>query len=397
MNTPWSLNQYDLDGQSPDDLAAQIQQYLGRAPAGFDAPSRVTSVDPKSGLKQQGTNTESDKYIKLLRELSFPPKEVMRDAIDVASNAPDIKSQRAALDNIRQAILAQAASSGGASMTPGLSYLANYFTKGEAKYIPPEKSPKQTLLDYALKIQDDQRDLAKNVADYVGKFKGGYSQDQNTKSSGDTYVISSGNAPKTATVAAAAVPEKLLDAHEKRMRDLEGLKESFVATQNALGKAGIDIDNYNGEDIPGAGESKYIPTALLSPAGSDIKQTFTQLKTDLQYAKSGKQINEAEYRRLSQALGDSYFSGDRELVGALKRFRTTFAEIMRNREGAVRGLHPEVIDIFRQGGGFSSDDFVRETTKAAKNTTQSPARSGPALTHEQEKRRQELLKKAGGK
>jgi hypothetical protein len=141
-----------------------------------------------------GTDKTSDLLAQLERAITFPSNQVMKDVYQTAYDSPAIAEQRSTLDQIDEAIRAQAAATRGrgADPTSALSYLASYFTDGKAKYLPPEKTAKSNLLDYALKSQDDRRDLTKAIGDYIGRMRGGFSQTQDTKGTNTTFNISSG-------------------------------------------------------------------------------------------------------------------------------------------------------------------------------------------------------------
>ncbi len=196
---------FDLGAIDPAELSEKINELLsgggqGRAPAAAvaRAASRVEPHKIDSGIKESGTETDQEKLVKQIHALMFPPAAVMNDVLDSVGQSPEIKAERDALEKSRSLLAAQAANAPGNDPTSALSYLANYYTKGQAKYIEPAKSPKQTLMEYALKLNDDQKDLVKNVSDLVGKFRGGYTQDQSSKQTGNTFNIKTGEFPKAA-------------------------------------------------------------------------------------------------------------------------------------------------------------------------------------------------------
>lgn len=184
-------------------------------------------------------------------------------------------------------------------------------------------------------------------------------------------------------------PDKDLEKHQKRMEGIEDLLTTYNILDTTLG--GIDkLDSK--KDIPGVGALvNILPSRLLSDKGSEIRQTFADLKNQVIYAKSGKQINEQEYRRLSTALGSANLDNEREFVNALKRFGIEIKAIMKQREAAVKGVHPEVLDLYKKGGGSVSSDFIPPTEKLG------PASNQKGLSANELKELEELEKRFGGK
>lgn len=186
----------DPEATQPEILAAQIRALLGGGAAGSpsglpSAAGRVGPVARGSGMKVSGEDKKSALMEELKRVMGYLDPEETDKAYERAANSPGIKAQSNSLDQIEDAIRAQAEGTRGrgADPTSALSYLANYFTDGKAKYLPSEKSAKSSLIDYALKAQDDRRDLAKTIGDYVNRMRGGYTQTTDKQGSNTTFNI----------------------------------------------------------------------------------------------------------------------------------------------------------------------------------------------------------------
>lgn len=192
MAKSWAIPQ-DA-GLSPDELTAQIEALLGsgRRPSSLpSAAARVAAVPKGSGVQMGGKDVASQILAEIERRMKFSDPDEFKSAYEAVEKLPAIKEQRGTLDKIQEAIAAQAAASrgGGGDPTSALSYMANYLTGGRAKYLPPEKTAKEDLIDRALKAQDDRRDLSKTIGDYIAKMRGGYTQTQDTRGNNTTFNI----------------------------------------------------------------------------------------------------------------------------------------------------------------------------------------------------------------
>lgn len=396
--SPWALRAeqgmfndpdgYMLDLGFPADVSA-----LTRSPAAL-AP--VAPVRPGSGLTKKAAEKQQETAQRLSKFATYDDPEQLYAASHAAENLPILARQRDNLDGLQEYMKVAAAPDTKLDLSP-LMALADQWTgsKLAQSYKRPESAEeaRQKAAVYAMKLQDQKDQLAKNVLDATFKQRSGETMvlDKNVKSEEATETAQDPLLHQRSKTTKEYDPTKDLQKFQKSMEPLAPIKSAFDKMDEAVG----GIDKWDGKkDIPGIGGTKLLPMGMLTDAGSKARQAHRNLQNAIQYAISGKQINEQEGKRLSEAIGGGFWSSDRDAVIGMKNFRKELREIMKQREAQIKSVHPEVIDHYRKGGGTTSDDFTipKEVDATA---TKTPIKKSK-LTPEQEKRRQELLKKAQG-
>jgi hypothetical protein len=109
-------------------------------------------------------------------------------------------------------------------------------------------------------------------------------------------------------------------------------------------------------------------TKKASPEASNFYQTLQDLKNQIIYLRSGKQINEEEYKRLQEAMPSEY-KDDSIFLANLENFERTFNSIMENRSQAFgqagfRNPPPEpangsISSTPSNAGGLSPEKLAR--------------------------------------
>lgn len=384
----------DQEATQPDDLAAQIRALLAsgstREPSAMSSSAaRVKPVSKGSGLQVSGKDSTSDLLAKLQRAITFPSADAMKEAYEVAGNDPDISRQRSTLDQIEEALAAQAQAQRGQGGDPtsALSYLANYFTKGQAKYLPPEKTAKDTLMDYQLKAQDDRRDLSKTISDYVSKMRGGYTQTSDTKGGTTNFNITATDpnmkTGSRGTKGPRLVPETTVakfSQGQAAIDEVNALRSEIAAKHEIMG--------------PIKGLTSYSPFTFDDPDienQKELNNRFMLLRQTVGKLFEGgvlRKEDEVKYKKIFVDIKTDpkiAAANMKELESMLRRDVPRYMKNMGRAGYDVSGFLEQV-----QGASTSRPDPVVAEKKFDK--TKLPLNITPDL----EKRRQDLLKKAKG-
>jgi hypothetical protein len=163
----------------------------------------------------------------------------------------------------------------------------------------------------------------------------------------------SGLARLTSTSKSGDVRQRLADERalfnlSNKLTPFAGLIQNFKDLDETIG----GFENWTQEDIPGVGLTGKFPLFALSDKGSEISELVTGLRNQLLYLRSGAQINEQEFQRLSRSLGAVTFASDRDLIQGLKNFKSEMKGVFLARSA---GFKPEIVDLYRSQGGPSVD------------------------------------------
>lgn len=159
---------------------------------------------------------------------------------------------------------------------------------------------------------------------------------------------------------------KHVAALQKEMKDIQPLITTYNQLEKMIeGAIGSPLSKWDGiKDIPGIGKGASMAAGplrlFLSDKGANIKDAYQALKNHIIYSTSGQQINEAEGRRLSDALGGGFWSDDRQAIAGMARFKEVLKDIAKQREARVKGipgLGPQVMKDYKAGGGTLSEDI----------------------------------------
>lgn len=126
------------------------------------------------------------------------------------------------------------------------------------------------------------------------------------------------------------------------------------------------------------GRGKQYLEGVATPEAASFYSNLADLRNQMLYLRSGKQINESEYNRLLQALPNENMSNT-DFNTRMKNFESLFQKIKASRENALRG------------SGYRMPQPIPE----AAPTAQPEAPGG--WSSDKEARYQELLRKRGGR
>lgn len=119
-------------------------------------------------------------------------------------------------------------------------------------------------------------------------------------------------------------------------------------------------------DLPGFGLTGGVPSIMLSDEGKQLRQDYKAVQNGIVYLLSGKQINEAEGRRLAEQLGGTIENGtfkitkqftDDQLRRGVQNVTAQIADKLHN-TGAF--LSPEALDLYNERGGSVPPTFLDE-------------------------------------
>lgn len=359
-------------------------QALAAHAAAAVAPDQGVMAKNSGKTSQAKVTSNLDKKGVLNQTLFMDPTQ-FQAAIDNITKTDAYKQQSQGIDDMRELMKIGMNRTPQMDLTP-LNDLANNWSRDgwKTNYKAPDNmpaAPTQLLQKYMDKLQDDRRDLFKSTVSAIGAQKAG----SNLSSYDLKQLIESMNKSQDPNMGKGAGkvydPGKDLKDHQKRMEALEGMR-SVYDRLNAMTNG---FTNGKGTGI----FSRYAPLSWQSGDAAEIQSAYKDLQNQIIYATSGKQINEAEARRLKQALGDSALSGPREFAIAMQRYGVTLKDIMKQKEGAIKGLHPEVLQMYKNGGGTLSEDFTPPAKKAPGGAGKSP---NPAPNGGGEKSKEDLLK-----
>jgi hypothetical protein len=321
---PWSLYEQE-DVTNPEDLMAQIA--ASRSPAGNFNPVAAALIQSQgmgSGRQQTSKDQSLDKTLRVVNEVTYPTPETIQNVLGAISKSPEIMAQKEGLNNIKSAILSQLDNSSGVDYTSPLSYLANYYTNGKAQYIPQKAPPQKQLLDFALKMQDDQRDLSKTIADYVGRFKGGTTQLQDINQQLSELVNKSGIYPNPRG-------SNQLPPEARAIRDVQKTFNKAVEPFNKALNYADQVDNIINNAGPGRKIAKKTVETILARARSEVGNLS-------QYEQSGTASAQSALDRLDQFVqtietGELTDTNKEAIKDLVKQFRSaSYDNIKANRQ-----------------------------------------------------------------
>jgi hypothetical protein len=363
---------------------------MGSVGAGMSLPDvSVSPVSRGSGLMNEKEATAEEKAVdttankNVTQVNQYMPPSQLNDLYTSTARLPAFQQQQEGLEKERDLLGIASKAPSDVFSGPISGLLETEFGRKTgtlaANAGPSPMQQRKTLLDMTGKYQDDQRDLSKNIFDAIGKQRSG----STVQSLADTVALS--NLLRDMNKDSAVDPRKFEKGGGKGYDPTKDVKElgkslaPMAPTLNTLNK--LDqliggIDNWKGQNIPGAGfMGRMAPSFMLSDKASQVQQTYRELQEELLKLYNGARITPPEYQRLSQALGANATGGDREFVNGLKRFRDEFKDVMAQKEAPFRGTHPEVIQLYKKGGGNTSDTVFANSPKA-------PPSTGPKRTKE---------------
>lgn len=371
---------------------------MPQAPAPQMEPRAVNTLAPipkNSGLSLDAEDTNKARTMEQANTSTYLTPEQFAEMAKAAESLPGYQAQQGGIDRLSDLARMSVDQPVMVDLSPLMSLAEGYSGKKIAYKAPESQSDRQQkLIAYAAKLQDDRRDLFKNALEAIKAQKTGTLQSLAERIVADKVQQGAEDPAKFDRPARGGKgydPTKDLQKLQKSMEPLVGIQTALGATRAAVEEAiGGPLANWTEkQDIPGVGATGWIPQAMLSDRGANIQQQWMKLKNAITYAESGKAITAEEAARLNAALGGSKLNKDRDMVIGIQNVERALSDMMRQKEAQIRAPHPEVIDLYRRGGGKTSEDMG--TPKGY-----IPPPSKPARTPEQEKRLQELLKKAKG-
>jgi hypothetical protein len=218
-------------------------------------------------------------------------------------------------------------------------------------------------------IQKRRETLSAQLEDMIKTQKAGYDTEKLIEA------ITRGNKQETIPEHAPRAPstagERMDRTDSKDLAKQLSPFASIVSQFKDLDKEIGGIDNWKGQDVPGMGLTGRVPLAGLGAKGSKIKELVTGIQNDLLYMRSGAQINEQEFKRLSEAIGGGLLSTDRDRVQGLKNFKNVLGVTLKAK---AAGFEPTLVDRYIARGGIG-EAAINSIGRGGGNA----APSGPAV------------------
>ncbi len=373
-----------------------------RAPAAAPEMPALAPVARGSGMTNEAAvQTEDESRNKLgEKTATIMPREQFAEITDRVRGLPEFQDRLRGVENL-EAVQAQLAQMPyGVDLAPLLALAdSEYGSKLSAGYKRPD-TPQERLGALAALEAKAQQAREQNADTLVSSIhpqitgetlteqlqsltSGQKSQSQATDPKRYEGQLSPGSVLADAR-ARMFHRDELLAQHQKRMEPLQGLYTSFQEVDRLLGGA----EKWDGKrDLPGIGATGRVPPLMLTQDGSELRNAINALMNDKAFSEGGKALTGTELNRLKAELGQAIGSGDREFVQAFKRFGDELKKSMKQKEAPIRKAQPEVLDLYREGGAPTSDQFVTPREREGKGGD-----SG-GMTEAQRKRLDELRRK----
>lgn len=129
------------------------------------------------------------------------------------------------------------------------------------------------------------------------------------------------------------------------------------------------------KDIPGFGQTGFLPGFMLSDAGKDLRRKIASLRNIELKDRSGAAVTDQELRRFLEELGTGLFQTDRDLVDALKNVRTRFEPVKQN---IAAGFGDDVLGEYAARGGMRLERGANAAAPAPTGRAPAPAARQPA-------------------
>lgn len=235
----------------------------------------------------------------------------------------------------------------------GLMMFADAFGSGDKNALTSgyKRPPTQEELDKA-KI-----DIGSTIQRLKGQLSGDELAALQLQMSGETSKLHYGQARSDkAQEKYDAGIERDVQKLEKRIEDIgPSIKYNLDSLDSFLGQLPQDENGKIVGDIPGIGPTKsWAPNFALSPKGQEIRQLAIGLVQDAIKVQSGVAVSEQEAVRKMREFGLSWDSTPEQFVKGLKNTRIKTIEGLKKKEA---GFRPEVQDVYRERGGFTSKSF----------------------------------------
>jgi hypothetical protein len=296
-----------------------------------------------------------------VRTPELMPREVYQGALGYMKESPPpaFMTHNASLDDLKNAIERRMKLKVQTDFTP-LAALADTWSRKPsnlAKSMPKVESAEDTMtMDAKLyqALAKERDDQATRQLQFLQSVTPGYQGMKLGAAMGAMNAVT--NRPPGGSGNRGMREEDLMRAvrdYDNEMKPYLPMIESFKNLDKAVG----GYKNWSpGKDIPGTGATGWLPTALLSGKGAEVKQAYNELLASVGYLQSGKALTAQEANRLRTILGGGkFFASDRDLITAMQRFAEEQTNILHNRQGRVKGVKPKVIEFYEKGGGISPD------------------------------------------
>jgi len=163
--------------------------------------------------------------------------------------------------------------------------------------------------------------------------------------------------------AATPLPDKpLSEGNREEVRQIEQLQQFGVAVEKANIAGQESILNEIGEllydkkgnllskDIPGFGQTGWMPQAALSGRGKKLRQAVQSLLNVTLKDRSGAAVTQPEMDRFKKEFSSGLLQTDAQLINALQRVQREFDLHKRT---LASGYEPQTISTFQKNSGIT--------------------------------------------
>jgi hypothetical protein len=337
-------------------------------PRGVGQGSASQGVAKGSGLSKEDSASDKNASTSRFVQDQYMPAEQYEDLYNTTASLPTFKDQLEGVNNLQELASYQAAMPTQMDLSPLMQLAENASGKKIAYTKPKTAEDRQAvLLAYAAKLQDDRRDVSKSITDAMAKRKYGSFLDTQQTEQLARMVDQAADPMKYAKIARAGSAGKGYDAAkdveklQKKLAPYDDMLSSVEQFESAVAAAlGVpSLDDWNGKkDIPGLGAtgSSLIPNFALSRGGKDIALAKDMLYKDMALATGGKALTAVEKSMVQRSLGQMASGDDRTAMQGLVNLKSGLRKIFQQREAAFKGVHPEVTNLYKEGGGRLSGD-----------------------------------------
>lgn len=157
-----------------------------------------------------------------------------------------------------------------------------------------------------------------------------------------------------------AAADKTFDINVRRLSE-KMTQLGIPELKNDVQRVSGLLTEYEGKDLPGMGATAFLPNAVLSDEGYEVRQAIATVRNKLLKIRSGAAVTDPEMARLAEELGAKLGGTDREIRLAWPQIVAGVSAI---ESGISAGYDDDVVQTFdervsaRQGASRSSDDNV---------------------------------------
>ena len=159
---------------------------------------------------------------------------------------------------------------------------------------------------------------------------------------------------KKAQAAEKAQRKQQIIAKQAEKYSANQTKQGIVDAYNSLQEIERIVSKQ--KDIPGFGQTGYVPDLLISQDGEDLRASMKGLFNIVLKDRSGAAVTDTELKRLQDEFENKGYKSDVAMRRFLDKYRRRLSEVIRNINA---GTPDEVEQAYVQGGGRNYSDDLK--------------------------------------